>query len=167
MKKRPEKNGRPRKHDGKIDWANLNPDYFQITKVDALTTIYCAIVYSKSFKRNIKIACEFTTSEKGKVIHKIYFSTDLEMEAEDIIKYYRSRFQIEFLYRDGKQHTGMEHSLARSTNKLYFHFNISFTSINTLQGFAIGFRCLKKKGSSFNGRRKNVVSQYVTNRTIY
>jgi hypothetical protein len=124
------KKGRPRKHDGKIDWKNLNQDYFQIIEVDAQTTVYSAIVYSKSFKRNIKIACEFTTSDKGKVTRKIYFTTDLEMNAEDIIKYYRSRFQIEFLYRDGKQHTGLEHSQARSKNKLHFHFNTSLTSIN-------------------------------------
>lgn len=124
------KKGRPRKHDGKIDWINLNQEYFEIIKVDGQRTIYSAIVYSKSFKRNIKIACEFTISEKEKVSHKIYFSTDLKMEASDIIKYYRSRFQIEFLYRDGKQHTGLEHSQARSENKLHFHFNTALTSIN-------------------------------------
>jgi IS4 transposase len=122
--------GRPRKYDGKINWANLNKDYFQITQVDTQITVYSAIVYSKSFKRNIKIACEFTTSEKGKVTRKIYFSTDLEMEAQDIIKYYRSRFQIEFLYRDGKQHTGLENCQDRSENKLHFHFNTALTSIN-------------------------------------
>lgn len=122
--------GRPRKHDGKIDWAGLNQDYFQVSSPDAQTTLYSAIVYSKSFKRNIKIACESVTSEKGKVTHKIYFSTDLDMDAADIIKYYRSRFQIEFLYRDGKQHTGLEHSQARSGNKLHFHFNTALTSIN-------------------------------------
>lgn len=124
------KKGRPRKHDGKIDWTALKQDYFGIIKVDPQTTAYSAIVYSKAFKRNIKIACVFTTSEKGKVTHKIYFSTDLEMDASDIIKYYRSRFQIEFLYRDGKQHTGLEHSQARSENKLHFHFNTALTSIN-------------------------------------
>ncbi|MDP3643651.1 MAG: transposase, partial [Bacteroidota bacterium] len=124
------KKGRPRKHDGKIDWANLNQEYFEIIKVDGQRTVYSAIVYSKSFKRNIKIACEFTISEKEKVSHKIYFSTDLKMEASEIIKYYRSRFQIEFLYRDGKQHTGLEHSQARSENKLHFHFNTALTSIN-------------------------------------
>jgi len=124
------KKGRPRKHDGKINWADLNHDYFQITEVDENTTVFSAIVYSKSFKRNIKIACAFTTSEKGKVSHKIYFSTDLEMGATDIIKYYRSRFQIEFLYRDGKQHTALEQCQARSENKLHFHFNAALTSIN-------------------------------------
>jgi hypothetical protein len=69
------KKGRPRKHDGKINWANLNQDYFNVIQIDELTTVYCAIVYSKSFKRNIKIACEFTTSDKGKVTHKIYWLT--------------------------------------------------------------------------------------------
>jgi len=44
--------------------------------------------------------------------------------------YYRSRFQIEFLYRDGKQHTGLNDSQARSENKLHFQFNASLTSIN-------------------------------------
>jgi len=124
------KKGRPRKHNGKIDWADLNQENFDVLNSDPQITVYSAIVYSKSFKRNIKIACEFTTSEKGKVTHKIYFSTDLQMDASDIIKYYRSRFQIEFLYRDGKQHTGLEHSQARSENKLHFHFNTALTSIN-------------------------------------
>jgi hypothetical protein len=68
--------------------------------------------------------------------------------AEDIIKYYRSRFQIEFLYRDGKHHTGLEHSQARTTNKLQFHLT-PHSLLLILQGFAIGFRCPKKKGKPF------------------
>jgi hypothetical protein len=122
--------GRPRIHDGKIDWADLKPGYFDQAKIDSQTTLYSAIVYSKSLKFNIKIACMVTVSQKGEQTHKIYFSTDLKMEASDIIKYYRSRFQIEFLYRDGKQHTGLDHSQARSENKLYFQFNTALTSIN-------------------------------------
>lgn len=43
---------------------------------------------------------------------------------------YRSGFQIEFLYRDGKQHTGLNDSLSRNENKLHFWFNASLTSIN-------------------------------------
>ena len=49
---------------------------------------------------------------------------------EDIIRYYRSRFQIEFLYRDAKQYTGSTNSQARSENKLDFHFNASLTAVN-------------------------------------
>lgn len=44
--------------------------------------------------------------------------------------YYKTRFQIEFLYRDAKQHTGLNDCQARSENKLNFHFNISLTAIN-------------------------------------
>jgi hypothetical protein len=42
----------------------------------------------------------------------------------------KSRFQIEFLYRDGKQHTGLNDYQARGQKKLYFHFNASLTAIN-------------------------------------
>ncbi len=52
------------------------------------------------------------------------------MAASEILRYYKSRFQIEFLYRDGKQHTGLNDSQARSENKLNFQFNASLTSIN-------------------------------------
>ncbi|MDR2147445.1 MAG: transposase [Tannerella sp.] len=43
---------------------------------------------------------------------------------------YRPRFRIEFLYRDTKQHCGLEHCRARSKNKLHFHFNAVLTAIN-------------------------------------
>ena len=52
------------------------------------------------------------------------------MPAEDVLLYYHSRFQIEFLYCDGKQHTGLNDSQTRSENKLHFQFNASLTSIN-------------------------------------
>ncbi len=62
--------------------------------------------------------------------HKLYFSTDLYIEVLDILEFYKARFQIEFLYRDGKQHTGLNDCQARSDNKLHFHFNASLTAIN-------------------------------------
>ncbi len=43
---------------------------------------------------------------------------------------YRLRFQIEFLYRDAKQYTGLNDCEARSVNKLNFHWNMSLTAIN-------------------------------------
>ncbi len=41
--------------------------------------------------------------EKGKN-NKIYFSTDLQMEAMEIPEIYNSGFQIEFLFRDAKEY---------------------------------------------------------------
>jgi hypothetical protein len=57
------------------------------------------------------------------------------MDASVIWLYYQSRFQIEFIYRDGKQYTGLTDSQARSQNKLHFHFNALLTSINIAKVF--------------------------------
>lgn len=122
--------GRPRKYAGKIDHNNIDENYFSLVKQDENSTIFCAKVYSKSLKRTIKLLHVVYTNAKGKEIYKLYFSTDLSIEALDILEYYKARFQIEFLYRDGKQHTGLNDCQARSENKLHFHFNASLTAIN-------------------------------------
>ena len=40
--------------------------------------------------------------------HVLLFSSDLALDAETMIDYYRLRFQIEFNFRDAKQHWGLE-----------------------------------------------------------
>ena len=67
---------------------------------------------------------------RKEVAQKLYFSTDLKMDGIKIVSYYRSRFQIEFLYRDAKQHCGLEDWQARSKYKLNFHFNAALTTVN-------------------------------------
>jgi len=84
-----------------------------------------AIVHAVSLKRNVRMV----RVPSGKT-HKLYFSTDTQMEAATIVRYYRLRFQIEFLYRDAKQFTGLENCQARSENKLNFHFNLALTATN-------------------------------------
>ena len=44
--------------------------------------------------------------------------------------YYRTRFQIEFCFRDAKGYTGLMDCQARDKWKLDFAFNDSFTSLN-------------------------------------
>lgn len=124
------KKGRPRKYSGKVDPKNIDKEYFELIDQNEEETIYSAIVYSKSLKRNIRLVHVTYTNSKGKQSHKLYFSTDTELKPLDILHYYRSRFQIEFLYRDGKQFTGLSDSQARSENKLHFHFNAALTAIN-------------------------------------
>jgi hypothetical protein len=59
----------------------------------------------------------------------LLFSTDVEVDALTIYRYYKARFQIEFLFRDAKQFTGLCDSQARSQAKLDFHFNASLTAV--------------------------------------
>jgi hypothetical protein len=124
------KKGRPKKYIGKIDSDNIDKKYFSLEKQDKDSTIYCAEVYSVSLKRTIKLVHVVFVNSKKKETRKLYFSTDLNIDALDILEYYQSRFQIEFLYRDGKQHTGLHDCQARSKSKLNFHFNASLTAIN-------------------------------------
>lgn len=77
-------------------------------------------------KRNIKVVVHHPESGA----HKIYFSTDLDMSAKDIIKYYRTRFRIEFCFRDSKQFTGLCDCQARDLRKPDFAFNASLASAN-------------------------------------
>jgi len=122
--------GRPKKYDGKIIHNNINKDYFNFVEKNENAEIYCAEVYSKALKRIIKLVHVIYKNKKGKETPKLYFSTDLSLEALDILDYYTCRFQIEFLYRDAKQHTGLNDCQARSENKLHFHFNSALTVIN-------------------------------------
>lgn len=75
---------------------------------------------------DVKIVVHYPTNGG----HKIYFSTDLDMVARDIVEYYRTRFQIEFCFRDAKQFTGLNHCQARDLRKLDFAFNASLASVN-------------------------------------
>ncbi len=121
--------GRPRKYEGKIDFKNL--DLTKVTKVSSQVKeeIFSRIVYSKSLKMNTNLVI-VNTKNKDKWTHKLYFSTDIKQTWKSILELYKSRFQIEFLYRDAKQFAGLNDCEARSENKLDFHFNTALTTIN-------------------------------------
>lgn len=121
--------GRPKKHGDKVDLKALQPDTFELVEENKQVSIFSGIVYSKALEVDIKVVIVYK-KKKGKSTHKIYFSTDMALEWYQILDYYKMRFQIEFLYRDGKQHTGLNDCQARSENKLDFHFNLALTSIN-------------------------------------
>lgn len=124
------KKGRPKKFTGRVDVNKLELNYFSMTHCCPQLQIHSAIVYCKAFKRNINLAIAIFIKDGKEIKRKLFFSTDLNQQADTIVSFYRARFQIEFLYRDAKQHTGLTHSQARSENKLDFHFNASLTAVN-------------------------------------
>jgi hypothetical protein len=93
------KKGAPKKFNGKVDVKNLDSNYFSMNLSTEEIKIYSAVVYSRAFKRDIKLAIAIFFKNGKEIARKLYFSTDLKQEAEKIVSYYRSRFQIEFLYR--------------------------------------------------------------------
>ena len=70
---------------------------------------------------------------------KLFFSTDAKMRGKDVTEYYRTRFQIEFCFRDAKGFTGLTQSQARDVTKLSFNFNASLTSVNLAKEKSIPF----------------------------
>ena len=133
------KKGRPKKFDGKIDLKDLRDDVFQEEDYDwdgQKVKVHSAVVYAVSLERNIKVVIvDFEDPDKKTQTRKVFFSTDCSMPAKDVIDIYRSRFQIEFLFRDAKQSTGLCHCQARDTRALDFAFNLSLSAINVAKAF--------------------------------
>ena len=124
------KKGAPRKYNGLVDINNFNPNHFSLDLSNEEIQIYSLVVYSHAFKMDIKLAIAIFYKDSHETARKMFFSTDLKLAGEKIVRYYQARFQIEFLYRDAKQFTGLTDCQARSKNKLDFHFNAALTAIN-------------------------------------
>ena len=90
-------------------------------------SLYQANMYSPNLKRILNVV--LCWNEKLKK-HILLFSTDLELEAQELVLYYKRGFQIEFLFRDAKQFSGLTHAQVRDKKKLDFHFNCSFAVVN-------------------------------------
>ena len=124
--KQKEGKGRKRKHAEKVDLKN--PDRRRWDIVFENKDNYClsAEVFCVTLKRNVRIIYLFHKKAKS---YEVFLSTDIDLSADKIEKYYRSRYQIEFLFRDGKQHSGLEECQARDAKKINFHINLSLTNI--------------------------------------
>jgi len=117
------KRGAPKKYAGRVKPHEPDMNFFTLCYKTNELKIYHSIVYCKAFKQNINLSVAVFYKNGKELTRKLYFSTDLKMDGMKIVSYYRSRFQIEFLYRDAKQHCGLEDCQAKSENKLNFHFN--------------------------------------------
>ena len=89
--------------------------------------IYYQTLNSPQFKINLKVVFVLNTKTNKYIL---LASTDINQSARQIVEYYQLRFQIEFLFRDAKQFTSLNHCQARDQHKLDFHFNMSLTAIN-------------------------------------
>lgn len=123
--------GRPKKYDGKVNTKKVDKRRFKKVHEDESVILYQATVWSVGLKREANVVyAEFLDKGKRTNRYAFFFSTDLQIAGILIYKYYKARFQIEFLFRDAKQHTGLTHCQARSERKLYFHFNAALTAVS-------------------------------------
>jgi hypothetical protein len=127
--------GRPCKYAGKVDLANYSK-FELVTQLSNGVKLYTAIVWSISLKRKIRV-CYLLNNFTSSCSYAVLFCTNLELDALSIYLYYKARFQIEFIFRDSKQFTGLADCQARDLTKLDFHFNSSLTALNLAKWDAV------------------------------
>jgi hypothetical protein len=126
------KRGRPQEYDGKIDAKNVSLDHFTLVKSDEDARIYEGIAHVRCLKKWGKIVIVHYLKEDGTVRNvSIYYCSDKKIGGLKAYQYYCLRYQIEFLFRDGKSHLGLEDSQSRQQNAIDFHCNMALTTLNT------------------------------------
>ena len=126
------KRGRKRKFDsGKVTIEDFKDSVVTEIKDEKNETIELrsCVVHSVSLKRMVKVV-QVTKRTDGRRGEALLFSTDPKMDAIKIYQFYVSRFQIEFIFRDAKNFTGLIDAQTRDERRLHYHFNASLTALN-------------------------------------
>lgn len=125
------KKGRPRKKDGKVDWANLDEGRLPVTYEDGEKRVRSGLVYVKCLKRTVRLVAVDYLKEDGTLFtRKLYFCTETGRSAEWVLERYHGRYWIEFNFRDSKQFTGLAHCQSTDPVKLENHVNLSLTAVS-------------------------------------
>ena len=133
--------GRPKLYDGKVMWKEFQPTRWKSQgQLQKGVEIYSATLFHVSLKRNIKVAllrksASASTSISGAKGQVLLFSTDLNLSGREIVRMYRARFQIEFLFRGcplgrAKSGAGLTQCQSRNKEALHFHWNAAFAALN-------------------------------------
>lgn len=125
------KRGRPRRYDGKVNFQDLS-------RFDSVGTVggedhldlYTAVVNHVSLKRDLRVVIVINRADPKKIRYAVLAATATELDALEIYRLYRARFQIEFLFRDAKQFTGLADCQSRNQQAMHFHYNASLTTLN-------------------------------------
>ncbi len=121
--------GARRKYDGKVDFSDFSR-FTWIKQIKTGVDLYTLLVWHQTLKQKIRLACLVDRRNPAKLGYVLLFSTDVNQSAEEILRFYQLRFQIEFIFRDAKQFTGLSDCQARNEKALDFHFNISLMALN-------------------------------------
>jgi putative transposase len=125
--------GKPKTYGERLDYERLPKKYLKKSeqKGDILTNYYQAILLSKSFAGELNVVIieklNVKTKKRG---HAVLFSSDLELIWEKLVKYYSLRFQIEFNFREAKQHFGLEDFMNQTQKGVENAANLSFMMVN-------------------------------------
>ena len=139
--------GARRKYDGKVRfdaehllsrWEKITPKITPaLGEVEPHLHLFTVLARHKRLQRVVRVLLLLCDKDLAKPRYVLLLSTDVEMAGEEIYRLYKARFQIEFLFRDAKQWTGLTQCQARDEKALHYHFNASLSALNVakLQAF--------------------------------
>lgn len=106
--------------------------------------LYTQQLYSPQFGLVLRVVLvQNRTSGK----YHILASSDPEQDPRQVVAYYQSRFQIEFVFRDAKQFAGLEHAQTRKKENLHNHFNLAMASVNLMNALQLTLSNMTSKNS--------------------
>jgi len=127
----PPRRGRRRKYDGKVHFHDLHRfESLGLLAEAPHVHLSTALVWHVSLKRKLRVVVLVNRKNPAKPRYIILASTALELDGRKLVELYAARFQIEFLFRDSKQFTGLADCQARTEVALDFHFNASLATLN-------------------------------------
>ena len=116
--------GRPRKYAGRFDRTRIG-ELPVVELPDEGKRLYHAQLICKPFGKLLRVVFVLDADADPAEVTRptTLFSTDPQMEPKRIFRIYRDRFQIEFNFRDAKQHLGLAACQARTADRHHFHLN--------------------------------------------
>jgi putative transposase len=120
--------GKPPTYGDRVDFKKIPEEFLKERKEEdkKKTSIFQLQVIPKKFSKPLNIVVtqkeDLKTKEKTHVIH---FSSDLEANYSEILKYYHLRFQIEFSFRDSKQFFGLEDFMNIKKERIHNFSNLA------------------------------------------
>jgi hypothetical protein len=130
----PKRRGPKRKYSGKVKFQDLSRFEDLGTMKDAQHIhLYTTMVWHVRLKRRLRVVVVVNGKDPNKPRYIVLASTELELDGQKLVELYASRFQIEFLFRDSKQFTGLSECQARDESVLDYHFNASLATLNVVR----------------------------------
>jgi DDE superfamily endonuclease len=134
----PKRRGAKRKYDGKVNFQDLSRfEDLGTREAEPHLHLYTAVAWHKTLKRRLRLVVLLNRKDPAKPRFIVLGSTDPELHGHKLIDLYAARFQIEFLFRDSKQFTGLLDCQARAESALDFHFNASLATLNLVRAEAL------------------------------
>ena len=148
--------GARKKKGERLKLDEIGRKYWQkeVRDKEMVTNYYAGVFLHPSFGMELKVVIIEKKNEKQKKIgHVLLFSSDVNLSWEKIVEYYSLRFQIEFNFRDAKQHFGLEDFMNTSERGVENAVNLSFLMVN------VSAKLRAEKGASCVGIN-DLKSQY-------